>query len=163
MEKVVETKNTSTQTKKTCHLPLGEDKNASAPTISFWYFFQPPHLSPPLPPHPPFLQPSSTRDLAVTNSSIIFEWMQHRTIDNTLTFIHSLLIHLIFSTLIIMTQPPEQNSRGAAGGVLKNFANFTGKHLCWSLFFTKLQAFRQAMLLKGDSYTGVFLLNLRSS
>ena len=62
-----------------------------------------------------------------------------------------------------MTQPPEQNSRGAAGGVLKNFANFTGKHLCWSLFFTKLQAFRQAMLLKGDSYTGVFLLNLRNS
>ena len=24
-------------------------------------------------------------------------------------------------------------------GVLKNFANFTGKHLCWSLFFKKLQ------------------------
>ena len=25
-------------------------------------------------------------------------------------------------------------------GVLKNFANFTGKHLCWSLFLIKLQA-----------------------
>ena len=24
-------------------------------------------------------------------------------------------------------------------GVLKNFANFTGKHLCWSLFLIKLQ------------------------
>ena len=24
--------------------------------------------------------------------------------------------------------------------VLKNFANFTGKHLCWSLFLIKLQA-----------------------
>ena len=23
-------------------------------------------------------------------------------------------------------------------GVLKNFANFTGKHLCWSLFFNKV-------------------------
>ena len=26
--------------------------------------------------------------------------------------------------------------------VLKNFENFTGKHLCWSLFLVKLQAFR---------------------
>ena len=26
--------------------------------------------------------------------------------------------------------------------VLKNFAIFTGKHLCWSLFLVKLQAFR---------------------
>ena len=25
---------------------------------------------------------------------------------------------------------------------LKNFENFTGKHLCWSLFLIKLQAFR---------------------
>ena len=25
-------------------------------------------------------------------------------------------------------------------GVHKNFANFTGKHLCWSLFLKKLQA-----------------------
>ena len=29
----------------------------------------------------------------------------------------------------------------------KNFANFTGKRLCWSLLFTKLQAFRAATLL----------------
>ena len=27
-------------------------------------------------------------------------------------------------------------------GVLKKFAMFTGKHLCWSLFLIKLQAFR---------------------
>ena len=27
-------------------------------------------------------------------------------------------------------------------GVLKNFAMFTGKHLCWSLFLIKMQAFR---------------------
>ena len=33
-------------------------------------------------------------------------------------------------------------------GVLKNFVNFTGKHLCWSLFLIKLQAFRPAILLK---------------
>ena len=49
--------------------------------------------------------------------------------------------------------------------ILKNFANFTGKHLCWSLFFIKLQAlcwslfsiklqaFRLAILLKRDSKT----------
>ena len=47
-----------------------------------------------------------------------------------------------------MTQRPEQNSEALAGGVFENFANFTGKHLCWSLFFTKLQVFRPATLLK---------------
>ena len=56
-----------------------------------------------------------------------------------------------------MTQPPEQNSKGATGGVLKIFANFTGKHFCWRLFLANLQVFRPAMLLKGDSYTGAFL------
>ena len=44
----------------------------------------------------------------------------------------------------------------AKQGVLKNFANFTGKHRCWSLFLIKLQA-RSAALLKRDSSTGVFL------
>ena len=42
-------------------------------------------------------------------------------------------------------------------GVLKNFANFTAKHLCWSTFFIKLQAWRAATLLKRDSNTGVIL------
>ena len=41
-------------------------------------------------------------------------------------------------------------------GVLKDFANFKGKHLCWSLFLIKLQAFRPATLLKGDSYIEIF-------
>ena len=40
-------------------------------------------------------------------------------------------------------------------GVLKDFANFTGKHLCCSLFLIKLQA-RPAALLKRNSKTGVF-------
>ena len=66
-------------------------------------------------------------------------------------------MHLIFITLTTMTQPPEQNSKRAAGGVLKNFANFTEKHFCWSLFLTNLQAFRPAMLLKADSYIRAFL------
>ena len=33
-------------------------------------------------------------------------------------------------------------------GVLKNFAKFTGKHLCWSLFFNKVPSLRSATLLK---------------
>ena len=32
--------------------------------------------------------------------------------------------------------------------VLKNFAISTGKHLCWSLFLTKLLAYGPAILLK---------------
>ena len=74
----------------------------------------------------------------------------------------TLFIIIYLLTLTILTQPPEQNSEAAVGDVLKNFANFTGKHLCWSLFFKKLQAFRSAALLKRDSYTGVFLSNLRN-
>ena len=48
-----------------------------------------------------------------------------------------LLIHLMLLTLTIMTQPSEQNSEAGKG-----------KSLCWSLFFTKLEAFRPATLLK---------------
>ena len=38
---------------------------------------------------------------------------------------------------------------------LKNFAIFTGKHLCWSLFLMKLQVFRLVTLFKRDSNIGV--------
>ena len=44
-------------------------------------------------------------------------------------------------------------------GTLKNFANFIGNHLCWSLILTKLQALRPATLLNRDSNTGAFLWN----
>ena len=99
-------------------------------------------------------------ELPLTNSGIILEWMQHHAIDHTLTFIQWLLIYLHLQfwqsrRSRIHKQPPEV--------FLKFFANFTGKHLCWSLFFTKLQAFRPATLLKIDSYTSVFLWNLRNS
>ena len=30
-------------------------------------------------------------------------------------------------------------------GALKNFANFTGKHLCWSLFVIKLEACKRRL------------------
>ena len=42
-------------------------------------------------------------------------------------------------------------------GVPKNFANFTGKHPCWSLFLIELQTFKPTILLKRDSNTGAFL------
>ena len=44
-------------------------------------------------------------------------------------------------------------------GVLKTFANFTEKYMCWSLFVIKLPA----TLLQRDSNTGVFMRNLRNS
>ena len=44
---------------------------------------------------------------------------------------------------------------------LKNFAIFTGKQLCWSLFvgvsLSPVLAFRPATLLKRDFNIGVFL------
>ena len=42
-------------------------------------------------------------------------------------------------------------------GALKNYAIFTGKQLCWSLFLIKLQAFMPGTLLKRDPNTSVFL------
>ena len=41
--------------------------------------------------------------------------------------------------------------------VLKNLAIFTGKHPCWNVFLIKLQNFRTATLLKGNSNAVVFL------
>ena len=47
-------------------------------------------------------------------------------------------------------------------GVLKNFAIFTEKHLCWSLFLRKLLVWRHVTLLKRDSNTGDFAWILQS-
>ena len=58
----------------------------------------------------------------------------------------------LVSLVIDRKQPPEVFY---TKGILKNFAIFTGIHLCWSLF-VKLQAFRHATLLKRYSSTGVF-------
>ena len=46
-------------------------------------------------------------------------------------------------------------------GVLKNFANFTGKYLRWSLFLIKWQTFWIAILLKRDSKIDFFPVNIR--
>ena len=45
-------------------------------------------------------------------------------------------------------------------GILKNFANFKGKHLCWSFFLIKLQALRPATSLKTDSNTRIFFYEI---
>ena len=50
-------------------------------------------------------------------------------------------------------------SCSAKKGVLRNFANFTGKHLYWSFFLLE----RPATLLKRDFNTYVFLWNLRTT
>ena len=42
-------------------------------------------------------------------------------------------------------------------GVLKNFAKFTGKHLCQSLFFNKVADGRLQLYEKGDSDTCVLV------
>ena len=44
-------------------------------------------------------------------------------------------------------------------GVLKSFANFTGKHLCWSLFLKNLQA-EGLQLPKKKTPTQVFSCEL---
>ena len=46
-------------------------------------------------------------------------------------------------------------------GVFRNFASFTGRQLCWSLFLIELQTFRPAVLLEIDSNTDVFLWDLQ--
>ena len=46
--------------------------------------------------------------------------------------------------------------------VLRNFAKFTGKHLCQSLFFNKVAATGLQLYLKRDSGTSVFLWVLQN-
>ena len=46
-------------------------------------------------------------------------------------------------------------------GVLNKFAIFTGKHLCWSIFLIKLEAWNPANLFIRDSNTVVFLWIVR--
>ena len=41
-------------------------------------------------------------------------------------------------------------------GVLRNFAKFTGKHLCQNLFFNKVAGLRPATLLKRETLAQVF-------
>ena len=82
-----------------------------------------------------------------------------------LIFFIETIISVISSTQIacdvmcvqyVQKQPPEVFFKK---DVLKNFANLTEKHLCWSLFLIKMEAWGPATLLKRDSNTDVFLWN----
>ena len=46
--------------------------------------------------------------------------------------------------------------------VLKNFVKFTGKHLCWNLFFTKVSSLRPTTLLKKRLHHRFFLWIMRN-
>ena len=61
---------------------------------------------------------------------------------------------MVWFTHFKKEEPPEEFYKK---GVVKNFAIFTEKHLCWSLFLIKLQAYRPATLLKRDYNEEVFL------
>ena len=61
----------------------------------------------------------------------------------------------IFFNNIIRSSRPEVFCKT---GVLRNFAKFTGKHLCQTLFFNKVAGLRPVTLLKKREFgTGVFL------
>ena len=64
-----------------------------------------------------------------------------------------MLLPLSKITLIMQKQSP----KALEIGVLENFAKFTGKYLCESLFFNKVAGLRSATLFKRETDTGVFL------
>ena len=66
---------------------------------------------------------------------------------------------LLYLWSSLQKQPPEVF---CTKGILRNFANFTGKHLCQSLFVNEVAGLRPATLLKKGSGKGVFLWNLRN-
>ena len=80
------------------------------------------------------------------------------------TFLRTPLEHLSWLLLKYITVLLEKYKYSVKKGVLKNFAIFTGKNQCWSLFFDKvagLLAFRPTNLLKRDSNTVVcFTVNI---
>ena len=79
------------------------------------------------------------------------------------TFIITLIIIFTFNTFTTIRSSRSQMF--CKIGILKNFANFTGKHLCWKSLFSKVADLKPAdlkpaTLLTGDSNTGLFLSNL---
>ena len=62
----------------------------------------------------------------------------------------------------LMTNRSSHRKCSMKNAVLKSFATFTGKHLCWSLFLIRLQTLRPASLLKRDSNRGFSLRMLRN-
>ena len=70
--------------------------------------------------------------------------------------------YLAFEVPEVVIQRSSRPGVFCAKSVLKNFANFTGKQLCQSLFFNEVADLRSATLLKRDSSIGVLLRILRN-
>ena len=67
-----------------------------------------------------------------------------------------------FRTISFYTAPCSRSSRRRCSvrkGVLRNFAKFTGKHLCQSLFFNEVAGFRAETLFKKRLLHGCFPVN----
>ena len=63
--------------------------------------------------------------------------------DTIISFISSTQIACyVMCVQYVQKQPPEVFFKK---DVLKNFANFTGKHLCWSLFFDKVTGLKTGL------------------
>ena len=77
----------------------------------------------------------------------------------SLTFLHfSMIIHYHrYHNICLIFKSYRQKQ--SSGGVLKDFAKFTGKHLCWSLFFNKVGGLQCATLLKKRFQYSCFPVN----
>ena len=71
-------------------------------------------------------------------------------------FNFTVLLHFIQVQQIHQKQPPEVFYKK---GVFRNFAKFTGKHLCQSFFFNKVADLRPATLLKKKLWHRRFSVN----
>ena len=98
-------------------------------------------------------------------NSIIFQFYSKNFIEINLIslpkfvgiFYYAFLMYFTYSA----TSMYGNSHRRCSGrkGVLKNFAKFTGKHLCQSLFFNKVTGLRPATLLKKRLWHRRFLAN----
>ena len=70
------------------------------------------------------------------------------------------LCEYIFSFLLFCFRESKSNHRKCSvkKSVLKNLANFTGKHLCWRLFLIKLQAFCEHLLTTASKKINICLI-----
>ena len=74
-------------------------------------------------------------------------------------------LHMDFSTKIaqnkhVATSRSSHQRRSVNKGILRNFATFTGKRLCQSLFFNKVAGPRPAILLKKRLWHRRFPVNV---
>ena len=72
-------------------------------------------------------------------------------------FIHSYRDFVVYNTLFVGTFRSSQQRCSIKKGFHKNFAKFTGKHLCWSLFFNKKENQTQAF---SSEYCEIFKISI---